>query len=291
MTYRKPSEDNLTPQKLVNAYKKYNKKELFNKIKRHFICKNHWISKARCKFRKNYYLLIYEYPEPLPYEIIWINPDDIKKWLTPEKRPVPFFSKYGTYVIKGDWDINESYYNDVPAHRNRFVKLQKSLNERYNKGVAWEKTPIYEYSTNNDAQSRYNGPNSVNTQLNEIDRLYENMKENGYKTQRELRDIDNSPFTANSNRHPEIPNGVPPEFHEVGVAIGRDGDFYWCNDGIHRLLISKIAGVEKIAVRVVIRHSKWQKKREKIASSKKHLGQTDDIKKDLSHPDLKFLQN
>lgn len=77
----------------------------------------------------------------------------------------------------------------------------------------------------------------------------------------------------------------PPEYDEIMIVIGRNGGMYLETCGRHRLFISRIIGLSKVPVRVLIRHKKWQEKRYLIANKpKKDL--TEDLRKLLSHPDM-----
>ena len=67
-----------------------------------------------------------------------------------------------------------------------------------------------------------------------------------------------------------------PSSHEILVNIGRDGDIFF-EDGRHRFVIAKILRLDKIPVRVFVRHKQWQQKREKNIK--------EDI--DIIHPDLR----
>jgi len=77
-----------------------------------------------------------------------------------------------------------------------------------------------------------------------LDSLYNDIKNSGYLTNREVwREKDRTK--------------IKPE--DIAVNIGRNGEFIYEN-GKHRLSIALILELEKIPVRVVVRHEKWQKK-------------------------------
>jgi hypothetical protein len=81
---------------------------------------------------------------------------------------------------------------------------------------------------------------------------------------------------------------LPPEHSEVEVVIGRDGEILF-NDGKHRFSIARCAGVDSIPVRVIARHTEWQKLREEVARAESDSDLSPEAKSQLSHPDMRVL--
>jgi hypothetical protein len=71
-----------------------------------------------------------------------------------------------------------------------------------------------------------------------LDALYQDIKNNGFETQKKLR------------------GGVRKMEDEVVVVIGRNGDLIF-NNGRHRLAIAKILDLDKIPVKITLRHKRW----------------------------------
>lgn len=73
---------------------------------------------------------------------------------------------------------------------------------------------------------------------------------------------------------------------EVTVSIGRYGDLFF-NDGAHRLTVAKLLDVQKIPVKVSVRHPEWMKfRKELLLYAKEQGGQT---YQPAVHPDLNDL--
>jgi len=107
--------------------------------------------------------------------------------------------------------------------------------------------------------------------------LYENIKKIGYKSQREIvKENIEDPYQ---------------KFQIIGdeiiVNIGRNGDLLFDN-GRHRLSIAKILNIEKIPVRILVRHEKWQKFRDELV---KYINDHLDGESlyELPHPDLRDI--
>lgn len=181
-----------------------------------------------------------------PYEPLWISPYEIEK-----AYDGCFNQKYRLGEIKeGDWDQNTRQLSEHPAFRG--------LTERFQNGRPWEKTEYYQELIDRvhkgETVMGCRSVKDVEHRLAYIDRLYEKIKENGYRTQQELSEAD-----WDSHRHPVV-TPAHEKTGEIGVNIARDGTFLQ-NDGIHRLAISRLLDIEKIPVQVVVRHRNWQETR------------------------------
>jgi len=113
----------------------------------------------------------------------------------------------------------------------------------------------------------------LNRRCDRLDSLYRNIRDTGYKSQSEIMSVEN---TYHEMRNPD----------EIAVNVGRDGDLLF-NNGAHRLAIAKLLGVDKIPIRITVRHPQWQKFREAILLYvKEHGGK---IYSPITHPDLRDL--
>lgn len=210
--------------------------------------------------------LKYEYggAAPSPYDLIYINPNEVKycKYMrhrVMENLPHNINAKYGTFIIGGQWDKrvmhgedSERHYSEIKFEDNY---LWEATIEHFNNGTKWENTSAFRRTTKDVSW------------FQAIDEVYESIQSNGYKRQREL-DNDIS--------------FIPPEYDEIRVNIGRDGEIFF-DDGRHRFCAVKKLGIERIPVRVYVRHKKWQETRNEIYE----YGFSEDHDDELrNHPDL-----
>ena len=113
--------------------------------------------------------------------------------------------------------------------------------------------------------------------LDDIQRLYNSIKEQGYLSQSDLLQMDKK-GTVDRNNDAETPL-----LNEITVDIGRDGDLLYCGYGSHRLAIAKILELDSVCVKVGARHKQWQQLRDEIRSN----GYTNHHSiKYRGHPDL-----
>ena len=179
------------------------------------------------------------------------------------------------HVVSGDWDLDS---NRVPLDVNPFeqsdyeyesygnVEVIYGLKERFVDGKDWEATDLYEHSMRRLEQGHHlwgfgaSTAEEFETYCEKIDSLYRTIQRRGYKSQQEL------------------PNGRIGD--EVSVLIGRDGEYFF-NNGIHRLAIARVLGLDSIPVVVTARHQSWAAFRQQVAN------QRDDSYPD--HPDLTVL--
>ena len=242
---------------------------------------------SKNKVRQRCYKLKYGSAAPVVDDLIQINPNDVNYLLAPRFQRE--LSTFGTYVRSGEWDRNYTekglFWANNYEHKfncptlvnfDNYVFYQSVL-KHFTKGVPWQQTEIYNWFLKNKDENiyRYETEERINQRLEWIDDLYHNIKNNGYKKQSEM-GKENSALRS-------------PEYFEVCVNIGRNGEIIF-DDGRHRFAVAKsIGGINTIPARVLVRHAGWQKIRNKIAEA--------DSKKDLSrnlrcyvdHPDIKNL--
>lgn len=206
-----------------------------------------------------------------PLKIFTINPSMI------DFNGTSFLSsKYVGSILEGDWDLKSNKLKDE--------WMYEGLKERYEKEYEWEETKYYDRARSifesRDSWIGYDDFESFkNHRLHYIDRLYERIKEDGYKTQSKI---------SNSARDKirESPGSLGIT-DEINCNISRDGELL-LNDGIHRLSIAKILDLDEVPIQFIVRHKEWMEKRRQIADlpnkivSSKH----EDI---INHPDIEDL--
>jgi len=147
--------------------------------------------------------------------------------------------------------------------------LTEMLRERYEGGLKWKKTRLFAHKMKKIAEK-----GKIDGCLNEkellaryerLDRLYDEMKRS-----RGL-------FSADERGAPVT--------DDLFISIGRDGGLLFSHGGSHRLSLAQILELPSIPVRVTMRHSKWQEKRDQA-----YLNYvTDNLS--CSHPDMEEFQN
>lgn len=211
------------------------------------------------------YRMKYRKAAPYSYNIIQVPVDEINYLITPRFREL---NRYCTYIRGGDWDIRKcrhnlmltSHYHPVKKQKRCIYPIQryglfKSSKKHFIDNASWGETKFFNWmqSKNNPGLQKYKSK-----RFNEYDRLHKKIKMSGYKTQSELRSVDNKnkPYLLLSKLTPD---------DEILINIGRDGKMF-LDDGRHRFIIAKLLSVEYVPARVLVRHKYWQSKREIIAN-------------------------
>jgi len=245
-----------------------------------------------------FYKLKYKDVAPTPQKIIYINPSDIEYI---QRKP---FHRYmypkGSYILDGEWDVKliNKERKDGCKHFKKgehgLVLLEKydlyiAIKKHFLKGVPWEETEYYEKKA-----SRYNSKDSIQkfeSKLKGIDRLYESIKSHGYLSQSKIHENPNKYAPSvywNENNSGEIAR-TEPKYREVMVNIGRDGKIIF-DEGRHRLCTAKVLEIDKIPVRVLVRHKKWQELRKEVANAESLDELSEKALKHLNHPDMEDLK-
>jgi len=207
-----------------------------------------------------------------PFTLLWIDPHEIQY----KSNIMGNFTLWDYAVIDGEWDQNRMLVENL--------SIYDSLKKRFVEGKHWSQTSYYErieeINLDNIKQldSGLSNPSIKDPNLNprekayfsQYETLYDQIRENGYMTQRELQQKGLVRETM-----------CPPEALEIAVRITRNGEILFSNHGHHRLSIAKILGLDQIPVRVQIRHSQWERKRHRVASG---LAESSDL---FEHPDIK----
>ena len=186
-----------------------------------------------------------------PIKLVLIDPESVIH-STNERFSWNMHEKWGC-IRGGSWDQDVFQMEDSPK--------AKSLRERFEKGIEWHETKLYEDYTTDQMSHK-----DVISHLQRFDDLFESLQQR-YKTSFELPD---AKF-----------------MEEVCVCIARDGEILHSRSGRHRLIIAKILGLDEIPVRVMTRHTQWQKIRETCHEQLQTDGKlSDELVRFRGHPDL-----
>lgn len=211
-----------------------------------------------------------------PLNLIWIDPQEIE--IGTQRREIEEIN--GTLlpnILNGNWDKEK-------ISRIEERSKYQAMEQHFVDGKAWEETEYYQSKLeelqrtgSTDHGGKITSEKELNQIFKNIDGLYSKIKEEGYKKQKEIREKQN---IVNKDLRPDHFSN---ELNEVMVDIGRDGEIIF-EENRHRFYIARILGIEKIPVRILIRHSKWQNKRNNAIKNPEKL--TEEQKQ---HPDLKYL--
>ena len=202
-----------------------------------------------------------------PFRLIWMDPwepERLMDYTSPE-----FFEEVWD-VRGGDWDLGRPRLEDD----GQYTSLMSHLRD----GVPWKETPFIQEVLRRVAagQRFWHGCRSkeeVEARCERIDGLLKSIRRNGFRTQREL---EAEGVSVSRRSH-------PPELEEIVVNVDRNGKFIFAN-GIHRLVIARTLGLDRVPVCVLVRHRRWQEYRDSIVRDPFRGGGPS-----LDHPDLSYL--
>ena len=210
-----------------------------------------------------------------PFKLLWVDPDRIQ-YVTgkietrykPESRHldhfVPYFSGIEIFgeVVGGNWDM----------HNNKFTEIweYKAIKQRYKNDIPWQKTEFFnkhlEMIERHGESYECENKSELLEKCQRYESILHNIKEKGYKTQREQR---------RAKPHKEIT-----------VNISRNGRLLFNGGGRHRLSIAKVLDLECIPIVVKVRHPLWQGIRDYISNNEFCEGNQQDLS---NHPDLQDI--
>ncbi len=202
-----------------------------------------------------------------PYQIYWISPKSIKHTIYgPDDVKDP--AKVSGMIKNGDWDKKT-----LPIEELSIVRAAK---DRFINKYDWKETNYYKSSLERISRGEHwrgcQNTKELDIYFSRFDNLFKEIKNKGYKAQKEIKDD-------------RYGNTAPVE-HEVTVHIDRNGQYLFC-DGRHRFAIALALNIDKIPVKVCIRHSNWQALCIEIMSyTKKNSGK---LYQPITHPDLKDI--
>lgn len=170
------------------------------------------------------------------------------------------------HVIPGDWDRLEKKFDDLDI----YVAFKQVCLE----GQDWSETIFYQRVVDMLGRGQVlwgcKERSDLDQRCEDLESLFHRIRCEGYKSQRELllsQQI-NDPLQAQ---------------HEVTVSIGRYGDLLF-SDGAHRLAIAKLLGIQRIPVRIAVRHPEWMSFRQELLQYAKEQGGK--TYQPITHPDL-----
>jgi hypothetical protein len=141
-------------------------------------------------------------------------------------------------IVGGDWDLKTENFNTFGTYTG--------LIDRFIFKREWEEIKLYKFAMDRvHSNGLYRNISTEEDVLNRfayVDKLFDNIKADGYKLQKELK-------TWNSGEQGTLPGYL----REITVNISRDGS-YILDDGRHRLSIAKILKLEKIPVCILVVH-------------------------------------
>ncbi|MHC3437878.1 hypothetical protein ACYJ1Y_07150 [Natrialbaceae archaeon A-gly3] len=235
-----------------------------------------------------------------PFAVYWIAPDDVT---AATGGSFDFLRDTGR-VTDGSWDIDHG--PELPESN-----LYTWFNRRFHDGCRWEDTDKYAdrmAKIETGRSKRYGTAAEFEAKLRSYETLYAEFEQGNYQLQSELA-TDGSRTALGDGGRALFPSLTDHTLmrHEIAVNIGRDGTFLW-NDGRHRLFLALVAGLDRIPVRVVVRHTEWQELRNDVAKTietaiamdlprediRGHVHETleddlEDVFCGITHPDLESI--
>lgn len=205
-------------------------------------------------------------------KILWVNPATITHdaKLGPRERGA---------VCGGCWDWKISKFQNNYQCR--------SLIAHFTEGKSWEQTEYFKRQLSViERDGKWRGCDNKKDLLeflNKYDKLYYNLRTDGYDSQQEL--------SSKSEEVIETDQKTPRNRNEIGINIGRDGELMWRSNGRHRLCLAQILELDAVSVQVLTRHEQWQAKRDQIRSTSNPNRFPDEIRLHLDHPDLNCLKS
>lgn len=221
-------------------------------------------------------------------DYIYIRGDGIKYQLIPKTIP----HDQGSFILGGEWDQNHietdrdiipTYENWpewnkirdrdspglVPYHQLSHVKGFKELfNMDKNRDEVGFSKKLYEVPETND--KKYRPRDKVDERLDYDREIYSSIKKHGFIPARDRPDVSGH--------------------DDIGIAITRNGEIAKIISGSgHRAAFCHILGLEKVPVKVQLRHKKWQEIRVEVAKAGTADDLSDQAIKHISHPDIENL--
>lgn len=170
-----------------------------------------------------------------PLKIIWIAPSEIEY-------------------------VSNIHYTEPLGQVKKVEKAQKfeqlpaykGLEEYFHKGNPNRYKEFFEKRTK-DGKNWGLKHDQFEERLEELEKLYENIQKEGYKTQKELINKNKRKTIAKNN------DAAHPLLNEIKVDVNRNGEFLWRTRGKHRLILAKIIEIDKVPVLIGARDPEWER--------------------------------
>lgn len=174
-------------------------------------------------------------------KIYWVNPQRLH-YLSEDYNRNNYLRNY-LQISDGDWDKPKMLFNDIFIYH--------MFEQRFNEGKEWKDTKFYQIvleiintrTIKGILKKGINTKKKLDKSLEDYDILYQEIKNNGYKTQKEL-----------YSRWKRL--DVRKILDEITVDIDRDGRFL-VNHGKHRLAIAKLLNIPLVPIVILKRHKEW----------------------------------
>ncbi|MFU8869680.1 hypothetical protein [Natronococcus sp.] len=211
-----------------------------------------------------------EYAAPLdPFEIAYVDPSRITHTTMREYPPWGSKERLFGSVRDGDWDRPDP--NAKLPYEFCERPIYQIFHARFEEGKAWEEIDGIQRRLRSVENGKSTWRNCTSREdvfrrCAYCDALYESLRTEGCRTQRELGPRDREP------------GFMPAMGEEILVDVGRNGELLHVG-GMHRLAIAKLLGLSEIPVAFLVRHAEWMEYRDRVYER----GRASD------HPDLESL--
>lgn len=195
-------------------------------------------------YRRGLHVLVYtlRWFRADPHRVIYIDPAVVTHTVSLQDYTLKHNDMwhFGT-VAPGDWDLGG-------APLQEYGLVFPILMKRVTEGLEFDEIPEFRENLKRIARGEnVDGcftENQYRRKWQHIQGLYLWIKENGYRSQKQLR------------------SGRP--FNEIRVQVGRTGQLLF-EEGLHRLVIAQVLGLVSIPVIVTRRHANWAGRRFSVA--------------------------
>lgn len=173
----------------------------------------------------------------------WVHTREIERWTMPDRWPVPYS---GEFIVNNDWDLE--YVGDLEYYREN-SRNYRSVWQVFSEGRPYGESDQYRFLAevigeggwHPEVSERGRNMEEVDRYFAELGRVFEAMKESGFRSQSELGT--NEPFPD-----------------EIRVMVDRNGRLVRAFGGNHRFAMAQILGIPRIPIFVLAVHSLWAKR-------------------------------
>jgi len=155
-----------------------------------------------------------------------------------------FFSSYN-YIQSGNWDKKKEELENKIQFRiiHELITLNKEINQ-----ISCYENLIQSLINRGNTYSQ--AVKSLDEKYTNIKRIYEDIKLNGYRSQKELKASEENKFNT--------------WYDEMRVSVDRNGEFILSGSGNHRLMMARLLKLNRVPVIIVRIHSDFYYKNQKM---------------------------